>query len=213
VQTRIQRPLQRIIEEIGDSAGVFVLGCGDCASREHFGGPDECRELAEQLTDAGITVTGWGAPPEGGSTCNLHVAKALVADHAAEVAAADTVVMLACPQGLEAVSRAVGDRRVVNGIHTIAGDQTAGGAWDVSSCGFCSECIAGLTDGLCPHAYCPKGLLNGPCGGAQGGRCEVFPSRRCVWELIYHRLRRVGRLDVLERYNEPADFGVGRDED
>ena len=213
MQTTVQRPLQRIIEDIGDSAGVFIIGCGDCATRERFGGPEECREMAEWLTEAGLVVTGWAVPPDGGSTCNPNTARALVRAHRAEIEASDTILLLACAQGMPAVSEATGEMRIVRGTHTITGGETGGGETEVSACNFCDVCLAELTGGLCPHAFCPKGLLNGPCGGAQGGRCEVFPSRQCVWELIYRRLKRDGRLDVLMRYQHPKDFGVSDDED
>lgn len=208
MQATVQRPLDLILSDLGESAGVFVLGCGDCATVQRFGGAEQCREMAERLTAAGVRVTGRGVPAEGEATCDLTVTRELVAEHQDELAAADTVLLLACPQGLEAVARAVGERRIVRGTHIITGDTTGGGESQVSFCHFCSECIAELTWGLCPHAYCPKGLLNGPCGGAQAGRCEVLPSRHCVWELIYRRLRERGRLDVLEGYQQPADFGI-----
>lgn len=45
---------------------------------------------------------------------------------------------------------------------------------------------------------CAKQLVNGPCGGSKDGRCEVEPDvRRCAWEVIYERLQRQGRLDLL----------------
>jgi hypothetical protein len=55
-----------------------------------------------------------------------------------------------------------------------------------------------LTGGICPLTACSKGLLNGPCGGSQDGRCEVFPqTRECGWQRIYERLEAAGRKDLL----------------
>jgi hypothetical protein len=45
---------------------------------------------------------------------------------------------------------------------------------------------------------CPKGLLNGPCGGNIQGRCEVDPERPCAWCEIYERLEQQGRLELIE---------------
>ena len=213
MQATVQRPFDKIVEEIGDSASVFVFGCGDCATDERFGGERECSNMAERLGVAGIAVTGWAVPPDGGSTCNPITSRTLVLANSEAIAAADTILLLACAQGMPAVSEAVGDKRIIQGTHTIIGTQTAGGADDFASCGYCDVCLAELTGGLCPYAFCPKHLLNGPCGGAQGGRCEVFPSRQCVWELIYRRLKEDGRLDVLMRYQQPADFGVSDEEE
>lgn len=213
MQATVQRPFDKIVEEIGDSIGVFVFGCGDCATDEHFGGEVECSEMAERLEAAGMPVTGWAVPPDGGSTCNPITSRTLAVANSEAIAAADTILLLACAQGMPAVSEAVGDKRIVHGTQTITGGQTAGGADDFASCGYCDVCLAELTGGLCPYAFCPKHLLNGPCGGAQGGRCEVFPSRQCVWELIYRRLKQAGRLDVLMSYQQPADFGVSDTEE
>jgi hypothetical protein len=52
---------------------------------------------------------------------------------------------------------------------------------------------------------CAKSLLNGPCGGAENGKCEVDPERDCGWILIYERLKQLGRLDLLEGYQKPKN--------
>lgn len=213
MQATVQRPFSRIVEELGGGACVFVLGCGGCATAERFGGAAECAEMVARLRQAGIEVTGGAAPEEGQRTCDRAVAAAVADRYRAELAGADTVLLLACPLSLEAVRQVAGELRLVRGTQVITGNQTGGGRAEVASCHYCAECIAELASGLCPHAYCPKGLLNGPCGGAQGGRCEVLSTRQCVWEMIYWRLKQQGRLEVLRRYNAPADFGVAGDED
>jgi hypothetical protein len=73
-------------------------------------------------------------------------------------------------------------------------------------CVTCGDCIAENFGGICPMARCPKGLLNGPCGGAEDGKCEVNPEKDCVWELIYIRLEGLGRLDLLEKVFEPWEY-------
>jgi hypothetical protein len=41
---------------------------------------------------------------------------------------------------------------------------------------------------------CPKFMKNGPCGGYRGGRCEVYPEKKCIfiaaWERNPDSLRR-----------------------
>ena len=49
--------------------------------------------------------------------------------------------------------------------------------------------------------YCliaPKSLVNGQCGGAKNGKCEVDPNMECGWERIYQKLKKIGRLDALK---------------
>ena len=40
--------------------------------------------------------------------------------------------------------------------------------------------------------------MNGQCGGAKDGKCEVDPNMECGWERIYQRLKMLGRLDLLK---------------
>ena len=50
---------------------------------------------------------------------------------------------------------------------------------------------------LPPHRLL-QGLVNGQCGGAKDGKCEVDPNMECGWERIYQRLKKLGRLDLLK---------------
>ncbi|MCF0143055.1 MAG: methylenetetrahydrofolate reductase C-terminal domain-containing protein, partial [Parasporobacterium sp.] len=52
--------------------------------------------------------------------------------------------------------------------------------------------------GICPIVDCSKSLVNGQCGGAKAGKCEVDCDMECGWERIYRRLEMVGRLDLLK---------------
>jgi hypothetical protein len=46
--------------------------------------------------------------------------------------------------------------------------------------------------------------LNGPCGGAFEGKCEV-DERLCAWDTIFERLKELGKLEDLEMIQEPKD--------
>ena len=54
-------------------------------------------------------------------------------------------------------------------------------------------------------------LLNGPCGGSAQGKCEVDPEVLCGWQLIYDRLKELGRLDLLEVIIPINDWSTSRD--
>lgn len=34
---------------------------------------------------------------------------------------------------------------------------------------------------------CPKMMKNGPCGGYNDSRCEVFPGRKCIFIAAWER--------------------------
>ena len=75
-----------------------------------------------------------------------------------------------------------------------------------SRCAGCGDCILALTGGICPVARCAKGLLNGPCGGSENGKCEVDPERDCAWALIIEQLEKKGKLQLLEEIRPPKDY-------
>jgi hypothetical protein len=53
---------------------------------------------------------------------------------------------------------------------------------------------------------CPKGLLNGPCGGMQEGKCEIDHDAECVWSQIYQRLQNQGILENLKKFVPQIDY-------
>lgn len=57
---------------------------------------------------------------------------------------------------------------------------------------------------------CSKSLINGACGGASDGKCEVSKDKPCGWELIYARLKETGRIDKLKRYIPPKTYSKMR---
>lgn len=76
------------------------------------------------------------------------------------------------------------------------------------ACAQCGHCILGETAGICPITACHKGLVNGPCGGTNNGKCEVDKEKDCAWTLIYERLKAQGRLDLMHKYHPPRNFHV-----
>ncbi len=65
------------------------------------------------------------------------------------------------------------------------------------NCRMCGDCTLSESTYLCPQSGCPKRLVNGPCGGSDNGRCEVFPERRCFYVRVYQRLDRKTTLAGL----------------
>jgi hypothetical protein len=66
--------------------------------------------------------------------------------------------------------------------------------------------VLDTTGGVCPITACTKHLLSGQCGGASKGKCELSPERECGWELIYHRLKAIDRLDQLAVLAPPKSW-------
>ncbi len=75
-------------------------------------------------------------------------------------------------------------------------------------CQRCGECILSHTAFVCSQR-CPKRMRNGPCGGVgEGGTCEVYPERQCVWYLIYRRARLLRRISLLNRIEKIHNWNL-----
>jgi hypothetical protein len=206
VHATIQKPIDEIIGYISPEEKVLVVGCGNCAAKCHSGGEAETREMAERLKKRGVKVAGWACTDSGVSLCKLAIVKKLLNEtHQAETEQADSFIILACGQGIHTVMDATEGGMVHPGCDTIFGGETVTDDFITEFCSLCGECIVENTGGLCPVTLCAKSLLNGPCGGAIDGKCEVDRNRDCGWQLIYDRLRELGRLDRMGKYITPKN--------
>lgn len=203
----IQKPLEEILSALEEGEKVMVVGCGNCAAKAKSGGEPETQAMVERLRASGVAVTGWAVPPDGGSLCKLSATEKLLnEDHRAEAEAADSFLVLACGQGVHTVIDATKAGMVHPGCDTIFGGETISENAITEYCSLCGECVLENTGGLCPVTLCAKSLLNGPCGGAKDGKCEVDPERDCGWHLIFERLKQLGRTDLMLNYQPPKNW-------
>jgi hypothetical protein len=207
VHATIQKPIEEIAGYIKPEEKVFVVGCNNCAWKCHSGGEDETEAMARRLRERGVNVVGFTVPgPQGMSLCKLdHTRKVLQEDYADQVNAADSFLVLGCGQGVHTVIDATDGGMVHPGCDTIFGGETVSESEINEYCSLCGDCVIEFTGGLCPMTLCAKSLLNGPCGGAENGKCEVDSDRDCGWVLIYDRLMKLGRLDLLLPYQAPKN--------
>ena len=179
---------------------VFVLTCHGC-KEIHF--PEhEADALIRELTEEGI-VTGSFTTDY---ICNPDNLKLRLQKFAAAIEAADTILVLSCGVGVQTVAAAYADKRVCAACDTIALPGFQGVTPLEHDCKQCGQCFLNLTGGICPLTACSKSLVNGQCGGAKDGKCEVDPNMECGWERIYRRLEKIGRLDVLKCPVQVRDY-------
>ena len=171
---------------------VFVLICHGC-KEIHF--PEhEADAFVAELTTSGF-VTGQLTTDY---ICNVENLKLRLGKHAAAIEAAETILVLSCGVGVQTVAEQYPTKRVIAGCDTIALPGFQGVTPLEYDCKQCGECYLNLTGGICPITACSKSLINGQCGGAKDGKCEVDPNMECGWERIQHRLAQIGRLDALK---------------
>ena len=171
---------------------VFIINCHGC--KEIRFPEQEADELQKELVAAG-NVTGIITTDY---ICNPDNMKLRLSKHAAAIEAADTVLVFSCGVGVQTVSEYLDGKRVCAACDTYALPGYQGLTPLEHDCKQCGECFLNLTGGICPLTACSKGLVNGQCGGAKDGKCEVDPNMECGWERIQKRLAQIGRLDALK---------------
>lgn len=182
---------------------VFVLLCHGC--KEISFPEQEADELTRELLAAG-RVTGTLTTDY---ICNPENLSLRLERRRAMIDEADAVLVLSCGVGVQTVSDMLDGKPVYAGCDTVRLPGFQGVTPLEYDCKQCGECYLSLTGGICPITACSKSLVNGQCGGARNGRCEVDQNMECGWERIYRRLEAVGRLDALGCPTQVRNFAVG----
>jgi hypothetical protein len=102
------------------------------------------------------------------------------------------VLVMACGAGVQTVAEATLVPTLPALESAFLGNVVRHGVFE-ERCSMCGDCVLDATAGICPVTTCPKGLLNGPCGGMWNGRCEVLADRECAFVKINRRLAKQGR--------------------
>lgn len=196
-----QKPIDEILGYLEGENSVFILGCNGCAQSSGSGGPEQVAEMKEKLAEAKKKVAGTKVID---FLCEKALVKTGLRPRVAELQGADSILVLTCGVGVQAVAAAVA-KPVHPGCNTINLGGSRGEWRGSERCAECGQCKLDFTGGICPVTACTKSLLSGACGGASNGNCELDPERDCGWELIYERLKARNQLGRLAQMVEPLD--------
>jgi ferredoxin len=196
------KPFTEILDCLAGIDRVFLVGCGECATVCQTGGEQQLAEMKERLEAEGKQVTGQVV---GESACHILDMKRELRKHKAEVEEAQALLVMACGAGVQSFSEFM-DKPVYTANDTLFLGNVQRFGQFVEHCSLCGSCILNETGGICPLTNCPKGLLNGPCGGVDQGKCELDKERECAWVKIYNRLKGLGQLDKIRRIQPPKDY-------
>lgn len=204
-----QKKIKDIADMIQDCNNVLFVGCAGCVTVCLSGGEKETAVLAtsirmmRELEGKPLKTTTYTATRQ----CDPEYIAML--DNL--VKEADGVVSLACGVGVQYLAERFKDKWVVPALDTnFIGGSTIHGVWE-EKCGLCGDCVLGRTGGICPIIRCSKSILNGPCGGSQYGKCEIDKDIDCAWQLIYDRMKALGKLDKLMEFEPAKDWSKSRD--
>jgi len=201
-----KKPFEEILKNLEGEQNIFIVGCKQCSTLSQTGGEEQAKEMKELLEKAGKTVTGWVVidPP-----CHILESKKILREKGPEVDKADALLVLSCGGGTQAVCEASG-KSTHAGCNTLFLGVVERFGQFSERCSLCTECVLEKTKGLCPITLCTKGLLNGPCGGAKEGKCEVNPEQDCGWVKIYKHLEKLGKLELLNEFQPAKDYSKTR---
>ncbi len=172
---------------------VFVLGCSKCFKEFEGTVEPDCDAVLQLAQSLGKTVTGSAKLD---FLCNsTQAAKKL---QALIPQGTEHVVVVSCGLGVQTVASTV-QLPVYAACDSVSYGGHHGMALTRKKCGACAQCYLTATGGICPVVDCSKGLLNGQCGGAKNGKCEVSPDKDCAWQKIQERLEAQGRLEELKQ--------------
>jgi ferredoxin len=201
-----QKSKEELLQVLDGKTRLFLVGCAACATACKAGGEEEVFKMLEWLTSVGKEVTGSVVIDE---ACHIMRAARDLRQHKSQVEEAEALLVLACGAGIQSISSST-DQRVIGGLNTLfLGNIRRFGQYE-EKCSLCGECILNETAGICPVTTCAKGLLNGPCGGMEEGKCEADREIDCAWHLIFERLKKQGRPGVFRRPVPPKDWGKKR---
>jgi hypothetical protein len=201
-----RKPMAEILDMVKDAKKILVLACRGCVSVCSAGGEREAEILAS-LIRIGLKKKGKKAKVATGSMVR-QCDKEYIDSIDQFKGKYDTIVSTACGVGVNFIANLRPTDTVYPALNTsFLGGSAEQGIWSEQCCG-CGDCVLHLTGGLCPVVRCAKSLMNGPCGGSVGGRCEIHANVECIWQSIHDRMVRIGQADGMDRIAPIRDWST-----
>ena len=186
---------------LASSDDLFVVACNKCFKEFETVNEPDCDTFVQLASEQGRKITG---TVKVDFLCNKLLTEKKLKDMIPE--GTKNVAVISCGLGIQTVAE-LEEVPVLAAANTLNYTGNHGMALTEKTCGACAQCYLNLTGGICPVVDCSKGLLNGQCGGAKDGKCEVDPKKDCAWEKIYQRLEKQGRQkEFLEEPVQLRDY-------
>ena len=182
---------EELQQALGNIDDIFVITCNKCFKEFTAEGAPEADAFCAMAEKMGKHITG---SVRTDFLCNGHHTELKLQ---ALPEGTKAVVAIGCGLGIQTVADLV-KLPVFAGADSLNYNGHHGMALTKKACDACAQCYLNITGGICPIVDCSKSLVNGQCGGAKEGKCEVSPDKDCAWAKIQERLARQGRLDALK---------------
>ena len=174
---------------LAETDDLFVIACNKCFKEFESVNEPDCEEFLELAAQAGKNVTG---SMKIDFLCNKTQTGRKLIDAIPE--GTKNIYVISCGLGIQTVAD-MAEVPVFAASNSLNYTGHHGMALTKKACDACAQCYLTMTGGICPIVDCSKSLINGQCGGAKNGKCEVSPDKDCAWEKINQRLTKQGRLE------------------
>ena len=183
---------EELSEVLAGTDKIFVVACNKCFKEFQSVDEPDCDEFVRLAEEQGKTVTG---SVKIDFLCNSIQTERKLAGLIPE--GTESVFAISCGLGIQTIAELV-KKPVFAASNSLNYTGHHGMALTKKACDACAQCYLNITGGICPVVDCSKSLLNGQCGGAKDGKCEVDPNKDCAWEKIYRKLEQTGRTAEFE---------------
>lgn len=192
---------EELVSLLDGTDNLFIVACNKCFKEFETIDEPDCGEFEKIAVEQGKTITGSAKVD---FLCNKTQTEKKLQDMIPE--GTENVFVISCGLGIQTVADltkipvyAASNSLNYRGHH--------GMALTPKSCDACAQCYLNITGGICPIVDCSKSLVNGQCGGAKNGKCEVDSSKDCAWEKIHKKLEKQGRLsEFLDQPIQVRDY-------
>jgi ferredoxin len=198
------KPFEEVLASLEGDTNIYIVGCGECATVTQTGGEPELAEMKARLEAEGKTVV---ATDVAHSACHELDMKRIFRQNKEAATSADAFLVMSCGAGVQSVREGTTKHVAPSSDSMFVGNIKRAGNYE-EKCSLCGECVLDEYGAICPVTRCAKGILNGPCGGTNSGKCEVDSDKDCAWVLIYNQLKSEDRLDKFSKIHGPKRFNA-----
>ncbi|MDO4314064.1 MAG: electron transport complex subunit RsxC [Eubacteriales bacterium] len=190
-----------LVSLLAGKDNLFIVACNKCFKEFETIDEPDCGEFEKIAAEQGKTITGSAKVD---FVCNKTQTEKKLQDLIPE--GTENVFVISCGLGIQTVAELAG-KPVYAASNSLNYRGHHGMALTKKSCDACAQCYLNITGGVCPIVDCSKSLVNGQCGGAKNGKCEVDSNKDCAWEKIHKRLEKQGRLsEFLQQPIQVRDY-------
>ena len=183
------KKVDELTSVLADKDNLFIIACNKCFKEFETVDEPECGEFEKIAGENKKTVVGSARID---FLCNKIQTEKKLKDLIPQDA--ENIFVISCGLGIQTVAD-LAEKPVYAASNSLNYRGFHGMALTQKKCDACAQCFLNITGGICPVVDCSKSLVNGQCGGAKDGKCEVDSSKDCAWEKIYRRLEKQGRLE------------------